>query len=225
MDNRRLKILPEVLPAPTKAPTSNDVRGRTLAHMQRLLATTAAMLPLTDCTKSDTQGSQTVTIPSASSSATSESSAHGTLLVPTATATPTAKATATAPDMGYAVIDPMPAPARCLGLANATRTSAVFVRDPGGLLLEFSATLPSGGAWAGTTFTPNGASAWSGTIVTQRITGLSAVARVKVTAGNTSAGVSFSITCAAGPGSIAITSTFTDPPTESTKVTLQKHEY
>ncbi len=221
--------MPEVLPTPTVTPINapsnagSSVRGTTLAHMQRLLAT-AAVVPLVSCTRSDTQSTQTVTIPAASS-ATTQDTTHGSLLPrPTATVTPTA--TTTTPDMGYAVVDPMPAPARCMGLAQSTKANATFKRDAGGLFLEVTLSLPSGQAWAGTTFTPNSPpSPWSGTLISSNVLLTTATARVRPSAGITSLGVQFSVGCPAGPGSIAVTASFPASPTDTTKVTLQKNDY
>ena len=226
---RRLQIMPEVLPAPSRASSSSDVRGRTVAHMQRLLAATAA-IPLAACTKEDTQGTQTVTIPAAtaSASATAQATVEGSLLPPPS-ATATATAVATAPhDMGYAVVDPMPAPARCMGLAAASKSSAAFKRDGGGVLLEISVTLPSSGAqWAGAQFdTSNKPSPWSGTLVSSNVVAHTAVMKIKPSTGVTGLGVSLPISCSAGTGSIAITASFGDPsPTTTTKVTLTTHDY
>jgi len=222
---KRLQLMPEVLPAPTRASATTSVRSRTLTHMQRLLATAAAMPLAGACTKTDTQGSTSVTIPSASESTTAQNTAGGTLLPPPKE-TATAKPTATAPDMGYAVVDPMPAPARCMGLASATTATAVFKKDSGGLYLEMTATLPTAQAWSGTTFasgqTP---SAWSGTVIGSTVTANKATVKVRPSANATDLGVQLSISCAAGSGSIALTANFPASPTETTKPTLAKHDY
>lgn len=216
--NRRLEILPEVLPAPTATPQS-DVRARTLAHMQRLLAATAVM-PLA-CTKADTQPTQTVTIPSATASVAADSTTHGTLIPETH---PSATATATAPvDVGYAVVDPMPAPARCMGLAAASRATATFTADATGPVLDVHVTLPSGSAWSGTSFSGQ-PSPWSGQLVSSSVSGATARARIRPTAGTTTLGVSFTVTCPAGPGTVSITATF-PAATAGAKVTLQKNDY
>ena len=222
---KRLQLMPEVLPAPTRAQTTTNVRSRTLSHMQRLLATAAA-IPLASCTKTDTQGTQTVTIASTSgASATAQNTSQGSLLPPP-TATATATATVTAPDMGYAVVDPMPAPARCMGLASATNATAVFKKDAGGLYLEITATLPTGAAWSGTAFTQGQTpSPWSGTVVSSQVTATKATVKMRPTAGSQDVGVQLSISCAAGSGSLAFTANFPASPTESTKPTLQKHDY
>ncbi|HEY1958054.1 MAG TPA: hypothetical protein VGH28_20675 [Polyangiaceae bacterium] len=223
---RRLELMPEVLPAPTKVARSESVRSRTVAHMQRLLAT-AAVLPLADCTRADTQSSQTVTIPvsSATAPATATSTAQGTLLPPP-TATVTATATATAPNTGYAVVDPMPAPARCLGLAAASKATASLKQAGADWVIDIAVTLPAGGAWSGTAFAAGGTiSPWSGTIVRSSMNNQSAKATLKLSPGTTSAGLTFPVSCAAGSGSIAITASFTGPAHAGAQVSLSKNDY
>ncbi len=234
--NRRLELMPEVLPAPTVSSRDGeveqgkrpDVRGRTVAHMQRLLAVSCAgaAVPLASCTRSDTQSTQTVTIPAASTSVAAQGTTQGSLLPPpTATVTPPPTAT-TPTDMQYMVVDPMPTPARCMGLAAATSANATFKHDAGGVFLDLKVSLPTGSAWAGTTFasgTPP--SPWSGTVASSSVTSTTATARIRPSAGVTSLGVSFTVMCPAGQGSIAITASFSGTPTDGTKVTLQKTDY
>ena len=228
--NRRLQVMPEVLPAPTVTKTGavSSVRNQTLSHMQRLLATAAA-IPLVSCTRTDTQGTQTVTIPAASTSATAQDTSaatQGSLLPPPTNTAPTAKPTVTAPDMGYAVVDPMPAPARCMGLAAASKASATFKKQGGTLVLEFAFTLPASNAtWNGTTFQAGQkGSSWAGTMVSSRVTGSTMVVTVNVSPGSTSSGVSIPIDCAAGLGSVGINASFTSV-AENAKVTLTMHDY
>ena len=226
--NRRLRILPEVLPAPTRAPAQTNVRARTVAHMQRLLAT-AAVLPL-GCTKADTQPTQTVTIPASSGSAAGGGDTNKVSLIPETHPSATATATATAPvDVGYAVVDPMPAPARCMGLAAASNATATFTSDASGPVLEVRLTLPTGGAWSGTTFASPGApSVWGGQIISSSLGagGMSQIVRVRPSPGATSSvlGVTFSISCTAGAGSIAVTASFSST-TKGSKVALAKNDY
>ncbi len=226
--NRRLQIMPEVLPAPTvkKTDAASSVRSQTLSHMQRLLATAAA-IPLASCTRTDTQGTQTVTIPaaSASSSTATNGTTQGSLLPPPS-ATVTAKPTATAPDMGYAVVDPMPAPARCMGLAAASKASAAFKKQGGTLVLEFTFTLPTNnGSWSGTTSQAGQKpSSWAGPMLSSRVTGSTMIVTVNVSAGSTSSGVSIPIDCAAGQGSVGINASFASV-AENAKVTVTMHDY
>jgi hypothetical protein len=225
---RRLQILPEILPAPTKATPNQAVRARTVAHMQRLLATAAA-IPLAGCTRPDTQAtSQTVTLPTAQATATaspSDSTAQGSLLPPP-TATAPATATATAPTTGYAVVDPMPAPARCMGLASASKVTAAFKRHGGDWVLEVAVTLPAGPAWRSTTFVPgSGASPWSGTLVSSSVTSRTAKGRLKVPAGSKATGVVFEVACPSGNGHLAAAASFPGAPSASTKVAVTLTDY
>lgn len=227
--NRRLQIMPEVLPTPTRTEGPSNARGTTMLHMRRLLATATAAIPLVSCTRSDnTQGTQTVTIPAASTttSATASNTTRGSLLPPpSATVAPPPTVTPP-PDMGYAVVDPMPAPARCMGLANASKASAVFKRDAGGVLIELSLTLPTGAGWTGTKFqTGTVPSPWSGTLLSSSQVGMTSVARVRPSVGAQSLGVQFQIDCPAGPGSVTVSVTFSGPPTETTKPVTQKNDY
>jgi hypothetical protein len=226
---RRLQVLPEVLPAPTVTPRSSSpgVRSQTLAHMQRLLATAAA-IPLAGCTRADTQtSSKTVTIPVASATAPegADASVHGSLLPPPK-ATATAVATATAPTTGYAVVDPMPAPARCMGLASASKTAAVFKRHGKDWVLEVTLTLPSGASWGGMTFAPSSTpSVWSGQIVASSVTHRTAKVTMRPTAGASMAGVLFPVACAAGRGGVSVTATYSGAPASTTKISLSTRDY
>jgi len=219
---RRLQILPEVLPAPTAVSTApSGTRGRTLAHMQKLLAT-AAVMPVA-CTKTDTQEAVTVTIPSATASTSAQPTSSISLIPethPSATATPTG----TAPDIGYAVVDPMPAPARCMGLAAASKISTRWVTDAQGLLLEITVTLPTNGQWTGAVF--NGQpSAWSGQVVSSNSHGPVVVTRVRPAPNNTSFGLSLGVTCSAGVGQLSLTAALPATLTSNTKVTIQANDY
>ncbi len=219
--------MPEVLPAPTRVAegaASSAVRGRTVAHMQRLLAATAATAAAS-CTKADTQ-TQTVTIPAQTSTTTAsaQSTTEGSLLPPPKT---TASAKVEPPqDFGYAVVDPMPAPARCMGLSSASHVSSSFKTDATGVVLEIAVTLPTGSTWAGSVFdTTNKPTPWSGTLASSNITPHLATVRIKPSQGVTSLGIALAISCNAGSGSIAVTATFTTPATATTKVSVTAVDY
>jgi hypothetical protein len=126
---RKLELMPEVLPEPKRVTTgAGDARARTMAHLQRLLATAAAGGTLLGCTREGTLGPDTrresgAGIPTAATSAK--------LDLPEAGAPPTATTT-TPPPTGYAVVDPVPMPAACPGLASEVRAAAVWVSAPAG---------------------------------------------------------------------------------------------
>jgi len=221
---RRLQVMPEVLPTPTKATPNQNVRARTVAHMQRLLATAAA-IPLASCTRADTQGSQTVTLPPTASTTAPTASAteevHGSLLPPP-TATATAVATATAPTTGYAVVDPMPAPARCIGLAAQSKSTATLKKRGADWVIDITVTLPAGS----TTFAPgSSASTWSGSIVSSSVTSRVGKASVKLAAGATNAYVAFEVTCPAGPGHLSASASFSGAPSATTKLVTSLNDY
>jgi hypothetical protein len=200
-EKRRLKLMPEVLPAPTTV-TSGNVRGRTLSHMQRMLATAMSAAAATDCARSD-PGTQSVVIPATSTTATTTAATTATTTATTTTTTTaTAPPTATAPDIGYGVVDPMPAPARCAGVASSAKAKAVYVADPKGLALQITVSLPPGSP-LGAKFSSRPASAWGSVVLSASIAaGVTATIRVKPT--TTSIGVSIPVDCGAGPGTLSV---------------------
>lgn len=117
-DKRKLRVvssaektvLPEVLPDPRRRPTTSAPRARTLAHMQRLLATAAAVgVASVSCGKE---------------SATSESGERrgcGKAVGGGKTESSTGGSS------GYAVVDPMPTPAHCPEIGPLLVPKARFV--------------------------------------------------------------------------------------------------
>ncbi len=118
---RDKKLLPEVLPAPTTSRASGSPRQRTLGHMNRLLAMAATGAALGACEKPAPreQGSTIVNVPQPTETG---SSVADDTPPPRDSATPR-PVDPDPPDdppepTGYAVVDPMPPPARCAGLAS-----------------------------------------------------------------------------------------------------------
>jgi hypothetical protein len=128
-------VLPEVLPDPRRprdAPSAP--RSRTVAHMQRLLATAAAVgVASFSCGKERAANDGTVERgcgkgKRAGSSGDPNASSGGT-------------------SSGYAVVDPMPTPAHCPDIAPLVKATAKFVAgDGGGVLLEVRMPKPEGRA-------------------------------------------------------------------------------
>ena len=112
-------MLPEVLPDPRRASNGPSApRHRTMAHMQRLLAAAAAVGVAG-------VGAGTVALAGAATTACGK-----TTKVPDANdnhATDNNGNTS-----GYAVVDPMPPPAHCPGVAQTIAASAKFVRGDAG---------------------------------------------------------------------------------------------
>ncbi len=206
-------MLPEVLPAPTPTSTTN-ARARTAAHMRKMMVTAMAAA---GCAREASPS--TVTIPTASNAPTTGQTGS---LPPlhSATAGASAKPPDDEPrsDIGYAVVDPMPAPARCMGLAAASKAKAALKADAGGAVLEVTLTLATTGAWQGTVFdtTRGSTSAWGGQLVSKTFKGSTATVTVKPTIPASSQsthliGVSFPISCAAGNGNVTVTAAMPMP--------------
>ncbi len=226
---RRLGLMPEVLPAPT-ASARGPVRDRTLGHMRRLLATAAAVSAAA-CSRESGQNADavSVTIPPSTEDGGAAGTTPGTNpmashqhTVPTATATPTA----TAPPTGYAVVDPMPAPARCAGIAAAAKATAVFHKDKTGVYLEVTITLGSAnGAQFDKSAPP---SSWGSNLLGAKFNGHSVILRLRPTsssAGSASLGVSAGVACSAGPGHLTANVQWTGTPTAGTKTSIQLSDY
>jgi hypothetical protein len=114
-------MLPEVLPDPRR-PSFKDggisaPRHRTMAHMQRLLATAAAVGVAT-------AGAGTIAALGATTAGCGKSTK-----VPDGN---DAKPDNNGNTSGYAVVDPMPPPAHCPGIAQLVAASAKFVVADGG---------------------------------------------------------------------------------------------
>ncbi|HEY1958053.1 MAG TPA: hypothetical protein VGH28_20670 [Polyangiaceae bacterium] len=182
----------------------SGARGRTMAHMHRMLAATAAV----GCSRADVQSVTLTPLPTVPASTTDTAPAP---LPPVASATFSAQPPpAPPPDpSGYLVVDMLPAPARCLGLANAASSSARMIAGASGSELEIVVTLPSHGRLAGSKFNGN-ASPWAGQVVRSTFTrgGTVATVRMKAATGVTTLGVSLGVTCgSAGTGSLVATAT------------------
>ncbi len=199
-------------------------RARTVAHMQQLLATATAAVA---CTKPDTQTVTITPLPTVPASTDPNAS-------PPPPPTPIASATFNPPPSpppppdpsGYLVVDMLPAPARCLGVAASSKASGRFRRDGSNLVLDVTVTLPKTGA-AQSTFT-GVAGAWPGQVVSSSFDGSKTIAHVRLSPGtsaSTGAGVQLSITCAGGAGTLNVSASFASPPNESTTPTFSLHDY
>ena len=208
----------------------SSARQRTVGHMNKLIAATAAA---TACTRPDTQ---TVTIaPLPTVPASTDTTPAPPPPQPTASATLTQQPQPPPPPdpSGYLVVDMLPAPARCLGVANASKVTAKFHRDGGHMVLDLVIVLPTSGAASGTKFTGSGTtSAWSATVVSSSFRSSDTVANVRLqpttsgSASPVSMGVQLGVTCGArGNGTLAANVTYANPPTESTVPTVTLNDY
>jgi len=143
---------------------------------------------------------------------------------------PTPTDTAETPDIkpdpsGYLVVDMLPAPARCMGVASSAKSKASFHRDGTGLVIDLVVTLATGGTQSAT-FTGASATAWSAQGVSSTFRSGSTIALVRIRPSGTSLGVSLAVSCgAAGVGTLAVNVSYTAPASESTPVSLSLHDY
>ena len=179
-------------------------RGRTMAHMHHMLAATAAV----GCSRAE--GTQSVTLtplPTVPASATDTTSPPP--LPPVASATfsaPPAPPPSPPDPSGYLVVDMLPAPARCLGLASAARSSARMNMTSAGPVLDLVVTLPAHGSRGGSKFTGTATTWGGGQVVSSSFSGGGTVANVRVkpaSAGVTNLDVALGVSCgAAGNGTL-----------------------
>jgi len=136
---RKLKLLPEVLPAPTPSSRATSPRERTMLHMRRLVAATAMLGAGADaCSKPPEVVTPPPDLPPPPGTGTGAPTATATQAAtapPEPTAPPTVASSGTPPPPPpptYAVVDPMPPPAQC----NLTTVSAAPKWLKEGALLE-----------------------------------------------------------------------------------------
>ena len=195
--------------------------------MNKLIAATAAA---SACSRPDTQTVTIAPLPTVTSDTTTAPPPPP----------PTASATLTQPPQpppppdpsGYLVVDMLPAPARCLGVAGASKVTAKFHRDGGHMVLDLVVVLPTSGAASGTKFIGTGAtSAWSSTIVSSSYRSSNTIANVRLQpttsgAGSASMGVQLEVSCGSrGNGTLGVNVTYTNPASESTVPTVTLHDY
>jgi hypothetical protein len=197
-----------------------SARGSTLAHMHQMLATATAVATASSCSRPDLQ--QTVTLtPLPTVPASIDTTPVPRPPAPTANATFTAQPPSPPDTAGYLVVDMLPAPARCLGIAPNAKSSGKFRRDAGTLVIDLVVTLTTSGA----TFTGAAATAWSAQVVSTHILNNSTVASVRVQPTGANLGVSLAVSCPQGTGTLAVDVSYTGTAAEGTPVSLALHDY
>ncbi len=209
---------------------TTPARARTVAHMQQMLATATAVAAGASCARPDTQTVTITPLPTVPISA--DPTAAPPPPQPTASATLGNQPPPAPPPpdpSGYLVVDMLPAPARCLGVAAASKASGKFHRDASGMVLDVTVTLPKSGA-AKSTFNGSAPSAWPGQLVSSSFDPTKTVASLRLrpgpaSGGSASAGVQLSIACGGGGGTLEVVASFPASPTESTTPTFSMHDY
>lgn len=198
---------------------ARDVRQRTLMHMHRMVATATAVGTAAACTKPDaTQGPQVVTIPSSTASAT----AVVTTPPPPTTSAPTPPPPPTGPpDHGYLVVDMLPAPALCAGIASSTTASTTYqIGKGGGVVLRVTVHLGGGATWSG--LAP---SAWGSVLQSHSTNAAKDVIDLFVKPQAAQIGLSIPITCPKGPGTISVSVTGPPVPKPGDTTTVSIYDY
>ncbi len=137
MSNRRLKLLPEVLPPPNAA-SSSSPRARTTERLAALVAIAAASAcsredPVSIRPEDPTKMKKANTNPDPTTTATTTTTApSATTVTPTSVPTPPS----------YMVVDPLPPPAMCAGLAATIKASAAWKTGATGSFLELKLDKP-----------------------------------------------------------------------------------
>lgn len=106
-------------------------------------------------------------------------------------------------DTGYAVVDPMPTPAKCPGISSGVKGTATWIDDgAGGVALEVHLTKPSGGKFEDPPVAIGGV--MSATLVSAALVGTDAriVVRPNASVGNIS--ISASVLCTAGAMTLSV---------------------
>lgn len=178
---RSLKVLSVETP---RVHARTSVRARTLVHLQQMVAATALM----NCSR-PVQSDTTIT-PKASG-----------VDAGSASTTPATVATPAMPPTGYAVVDPMPSPARCYGAASSLSGKAVWKQDATGMFVELTiapAPPASGVPAVVTGFDKVRTTVMGANMLTSDVRGTSLVLKVRPLAGNTFMSASVGVDC--GPG-------------------------
>lgn len=196
---KRLEMMPEVLPAPTRQTGSPSVRARTMGHMHKMLAAAGAVA---SCTRPVSQPDNSITIPAPSATTTpSTAPTPSAIAIPTPTPTPVPIPPIPAtPSSGYMVVDMLPSPARCYGAASSTTASAVWKQDSTGLYVELVLTIKGTNMFA-----PGGPSVWGGAVMSTSAGSSRIAINVRPNPGNTSFGASIDVSCSGQSGAVIAT--------------------
>lgn len=197
---------------------SRDARQRTLMHMHRMVAT--AVGTAAACTKPDaTQGPQTVTLPSATATTSTTAPPPPPTTASTAS-TPPPQPTATS-GHGYLVVDMLPAPALCAGIAASTTTSTTYQIGKGGaVVLRITVHLGGGATWSGVI-----PSAWGGILQSYTTNSSKDVVDLFVKPQAAQVGLSIPITCPKGPGTISVSVVGPAAPKPGDTTTVNIYDY
>jgi hypothetical protein len=238
-------VLPEVLPDPRRpaADRAPAPRARTLAHMQKLLATATAMgVSATACTKQQDPAPKTTPISpeSTDAQATNEQPVDaGMMVVASASAIPSSSTSTTAPSTtaakippppltptGYAVVDPMPPPVHCPNIAPLVHPTVKFTPFGNGAM-DVVVHFPNPTGRADYKYVKDAEATSYGATVTKtdvRADGVTVTARLP---GDATSNVTVNVkgTCTKGPGTLSASISWKGAAGPSTKATITLYEH
>jgi hypothetical protein len=212
MKNRRLKLLPEVLPPPN-APASSSPRTRTTERLAALMAIAAASA----CSREDPVSIRPED-PSKIKPKPNTNPDPTTTTTTTASATPTVTPTSVPTPPSYMVVDPLPPPAMCAGLAATIKATAAWKTGATGSFLELKLDKPGmSGAKYGKT--PTTTPVYGGKLLSIAPAGDGVVVQVVPDAGSKFIYVYISAACPSGTERVYAEMSFTGTGS-AVKVTL-----
>ena len=200
-------VMPEVLPDPRHPRGVSSPRARTMAHMQRLVATAAALGVTTAAGAFELGCGKTTKVPG-------DNEPDGKSGPP--------KPLDPGNTSGYAVVDPMPPPAHCAGVAQLVRATAKFVKVGADIQLEVRFPNPVGRD--DYKYSGKVATSYGGTVVSTAQKPDAVTVTIKPDATATNATITVKGNCNAGPSSVMANVTWTGPVTEKTSATINLND-
>lgn len=189
---KKLKLLPEVLPPP-QTMSLKSPRQRTAERMVALVALTAAA-----CSKEDPVSIRPEDPSKMKKTNTNPDPTTTTTTTTTTTSPSTTSVTPTSsPTPGYMVVDPLPPPAKCAGLAATIKATAAWKTGTTGSFIELKLPKP-GRADAKYGKTPTTTPVYGGKLLSIAPAGDGLVVQVVPDSGSTNIYVYIEATCSAG---------------------------
>lgn len=203
--NKKLKLLPEVLPPPNTM-SSKSPRQRTTERMVALVALTAAA-----CSKEDPVSIRPEDPSKMKKTQTNPDPTTTTTTTATTTAPTTTSVTPTSsPTPGYMVVDPLPPPAKCAGLASTIKATAAWKTGASGSFIELKLPKP-GQTDAKYGKTPLSTPVYGGKLLSIAPAGDGLVVQVVPDSGSKNIYVYIEASCTAGTERVYASMTFTTP--------------
>jgi hypothetical protein len=121
---------------------------------------------------------------------------------------------------GYGVVDPMPAPAQCMGVAETIQATAVWkAKEGGGFVVELTLSKP--GRADASYVAGEQVSSWNGKITAAQVTADSAVITIEPPAGEPNANALVGVTCTQGAGHVFAALDVSAPPVAGAAVPVR----